>query len=80
MLKQSLEIVAQMEASRHGIGEQAAKAISATFKEKMQLRFDALQTGDSLTAFGICAIVAKKNAKSVTTTSGTRYSLVELGL
>ena len=80
MLKQSLAVVAQMEASKHGIGEQAAQAISDTFKRKTQSRFDALQVGDSLQPFGICAVVAKKNAKSVTTTSGTRYSLVELGL
>lgn len=80
MLNQSLTVVAQMEASRHGIGEQAAQAISASFKSKAQSRFDALQVGDSLQAFGVCAVVAKKNAKSVTTTSGTRYSLAELGL
>lgn len=80
MLKKSLAVVAQMEASKHGIGEQAAQAISAAFKSKAQSKFDALQVGDSLQSFGICAVVAKKNAKSVTTTSGTRYSLKELGI
>lgn len=41
--------------------------------------FDALKEGDSLECFDICGTVAKKNAKSVVTTLGTRYTLKQLG-
>ena len=78
-LKSDLAIVAHMEANRPRLGEAGAKAISDSFKSRNQARFDALQVGDSMQAFGICAVVAKKNAKSVITTSGTRYTSVELG-
>jgi len=41
-------------------------------------RFDALQAGDSLDSFGLSATVRKKNAKSVITDSGSRWTRKEL--
>lgn len=40
--------------------------------------FDLLEVGDSLAAFGLSAVVAKKNRKSVITTSGSRWTRYEL--
>lgn len=79
MLRESLEIVAQIEAGKQVIGELAANTIKSEFKSAARARFDALQVGDSLQSFGICALVAKKNAKSVVTTTGSRWTLTELG-
>lgn len=47
---------------------------------KNRALFDALKVGDSLECFGIEGVVAKKNAKSVVTGLGSRYSLKELGV
>lgn len=80
VLKRDLEIVARIEASKPRLGERGAKMVSDAFKAKNMAMFDALNIGDSLQQFGICAIVAKKNAKSVITTSGTKYTLLELGV
>ena len=41
--------------------------------------FDALQVGDSLEPFGLAAVVAKKNAKSVRTTLGVTWTRKQLG-
>lgn len=79
-LKVGLAIVAQMEASRPVLGEDGAKALKGSLKSRNQARFDALKVGDSMDVFGICAVVAKKNAKSVVTTSGTKYTTFELGV
>ena len=46
---------------------------------KNRALFDALKVGDSLECFGIAGVVAKKNAKSVVTELGSRYTLKELG-
>lgn len=40
--------------------------------------FDSLQVGDNLEAFGLAAVVQKKNAKSVVTTLGVRWTRAQL--
>jgi hypothetical protein len=74
-LREAREIAASMERSE--------RARSADGKEPERIRarlaaraeaFDALQVGDSLELFGVCAVVGKKNRKSVVTTTGTRWT------
>lgn len=55
------------------------QAVKAMHKSNREL-FDALKVGDSLECFGIGGVVAKKNAKSVVTELGSRYTLKELGI
>lgn len=47
---------------------------------KNRALFNALKVGDSLECFGIAGVVEKKNAKSVVTELGSRYTLKELGV
>lgn len=49
-------------------------------KEQAIEMFNALRVGDSMQCFGISASVAKKNAKSVVTELGTKWTMKELGI
>ena len=48
-------------------------------RERRANAFDALEVGDSLEHFGLAAVVAKKNAKSVRTTLGVTWTRKQLG-
>lgn len=55
------------------------QAVKSMRKSNREL-FDALKVGDSLECFGISGVAAKKNAKSIVTGLGSRYTLKELGI
>ena len=60
----------------------AGNTPSALFAARRAARanaFDALQVGDSLEPFGLAAVVAKKNPKSVRTTLGVTWTRQQLG-
>jgi len=48
-------------------------------RDRAAIAFDALQAGDSLDHFGLAAVVAKKNRKSVVKTLGVRWTRKQLG-
>ena len=61
----------------------AGNTPSALFAARRAARanaFDALQVGDSLEPFGLAAVVAKKNPKSVRTTLGVTWTRKQMGV
>lgn len=62
-------------AARRQMDAQRDRRAQQEFAEAV---FDALREGDSLECFGVAAVVKRKNAKSVVTNMGTRWTKAEL--
>lgn len=76
---------ARSESARRSESERPKFDRSKAAEKRQQMRdnikgiFDVLEVGDSMQALGIYATVAKKNKKSVITSTGCKYTLREIG-
>lgn len=71
------------EAERHAAineanGDTPSQRVARAKARRAEL-FESLKAGDSLERFGLCATVARKNRKSVTTDMGVRWTRKDLG-